>query len=422
VGQTKIRDRSAHIYRGRVTFDEHGGLPDGGPPDFWVGLSPHRDRLVHIIRHAAAEGDHLSTTLYHWLDGRLWTQNVHLVGHRGEVDVHLRAPLPALGPPRDEPLVEQIIDHAADVLLMTEASPLSAPGPRIVFANAAFARMTGYEVGEVIGLSPRILQGDGSEPEVLDFMGGKLRAWEDFEAEITNYRKDGKPFVVHLDIRSVRDPTGWVTHWVATQRDITPQRLSRAGLRPPASTERKSELRRLGHGLNDAHTTILGNVEVAREASPPGLRPLLEDIESAVVQAHQLTRRLFKLLGEGESEAGTSTGLSLLWMDDDPMVRSVAQRIGAARGWEVQVASDAEAVIREAGERSFDLIILDRFTLDGSSREDLGAQLRAMGVSSPILWAVSQRTGEEPLDPDCIGKPFRLAELDEVVRRLVILG
>ncbi|MEM1022212.1 MAG: PAS domain-containing protein [Myxococcota bacterium] len=417
---SEVRDRSGHIFRGRVLFGENGDLAQSEPEGFWRGLEPHRDRLIHTIRHAAAESEHIAATLYHWLDERLWTQNVHLVGRQGEVDVHFRAPLPSMGPARDEALVERVMAHAADVLLMTEATPLSVPGPRVVYANPAFTRMTGYAVEEILGLTPRILQGDGTEPEALDYMRTRLRAFEDFQVEVTNYRKDGRPFVVHLDVRAVRDGTGWVTHWVSTQRDVTPQRLSRAGLGLSAEApERRTDLRTLGHGLNDAHTTILGNVEVAKEAAPPSLRPLLDDVESAVVQAHHLTRRLFRLLGD-QSVSETESTLSILWVDDDPLVRTVAKRIGDARRWEVCTASDASEALERAAERSFDLIILDHSNGEEICGSQLQAQLRHMGVSSPILLAVSDRIGEESRGPDTIGKPFRLVELDAQVQRLLL--
>ncbi|MEP7089269.1 MAG: PAS domain-containing protein, partial [Nocardioidaceae bacterium] len=55
-------------------------------------------------------------------------------------------------------LFESIVVHATDVVLVTEAEPFDGPsgGPRIVYANPAFTRMTGYEPSEIIGLTPRV--------------------------------------------------------------------------------------------------------------------------------------------------------------------------------------------------------------------------------------------------------------------------
>jgi PAS domain S-box-containing protein len=52
----------------------------------------------------------------------------------------------------------QIVERAQDVIIVTEAEPLDEPGPRIVYVNPAFTRLTGYTPEEVIGRSPRFLQ------------------------------------------------------------------------------------------------------------------------------------------------------------------------------------------------------------------------------------------------------------------------
>ena len=44
-----------------------------------------------------------------------------------------------------------------DVVLVTEAEPIDLPGPRIVYVNEAFERMTGFAASDVIGSTPRIL-------------------------------------------------------------------------------------------------------------------------------------------------------------------------------------------------------------------------------------------------------------------------
>ena len=108
-----------------------------------------------------------------------------------------------------------------DVILITEAQPIDQPGPCVVYVNDAFTRMTGYAREEVLGKTPRILQGPGTNPETCAFLRRQLAAWKPVEVDLLNYRKDGTPFWVQLNIRPVADANGWYTHWVAIQRDIT---------------------------------------------------------------------------------------------------------------------------------------------------------------------------------------------------------
>ena len=55
-----------------------------------------------------------------------------------------------------EDLLGRIAEHTDDVILITGAEPLNRPGPRILYVNAAFTRMTGYTPDEAIGQTPRM--------------------------------------------------------------------------------------------------------------------------------------------------------------------------------------------------------------------------------------------------------------------------
>lgn len=121
--------------------------------------------------------------------------------------------------------------HANDAILITEAEPTNSPGPRIVYANEAFTRTTGYSADEIIGQTPRILQGPETEREPRDKIRAALRKWQPVQVELLNYRKDSTPFWVELSIVPIANERGWYTHWVSVQRDITERRQTEANLR-----------------------------------------------------------------------------------------------------------------------------------------------------------------------------------------------
>jgi PAS domain S-box-containing protein len=118
-------------------------------------------------------------------------------------------------------LLESVIVNANDAVLITEAEPVERPGPRIIYANAAFSRLTGYSLEEVLGKTPRILQGPKTNRKTLAKVRDGLKHWQPILVELINYRKDGSEFWVELSIVPVADQNGWYTHWVAIQRDIT---------------------------------------------------------------------------------------------------------------------------------------------------------------------------------------------------------
>ncbi|MEQ9815238.1 MAG: PAS domain S-box protein [Azospirillaceae bacterium] len=128
-------------------------------------------------------------------------------------------------------LLESSIAHLEDIVLITEAQPIDDPGPRIIFVNAAFERMTGYRSAEVIGKSPRFLQGPLTDRGELHRIRAALVAEKPVRAEVVNYTKDGTPFWLELDIVPVADETGRTAHFVAIERDVSERKRIELALR-----------------------------------------------------------------------------------------------------------------------------------------------------------------------------------------------
>ncbi|MBD1911740.1 MULTISPECIES: PAS domain-containing sensor histidine kinase [unclassified Leptolyngbya] len=117
-------------------------------------------------------------------------------------------------------LLESVVVHANDSILITEAEPLESPGPRILYVNPAFTRITGYLPEEVLGKTPRLLQGPNTDPATVARLRTSLHNWEATVVELLNYRKDRSEFWVELSVVPVMNQEGRYTHWIAVQRDI----------------------------------------------------------------------------------------------------------------------------------------------------------------------------------------------------------
>ena len=127
--------------------------------------------------------------------------------------------------PPDLAVLLAAIEASSEAILITSAD-VNEPGPRIEYVNPAFTLMTGYEAREVLGRTPRFLQGPQTDRDMLDRMRRALKAGERFQGEASNYRKDGSTYTVEWLISPVRDRDGRITHWVSAQRDITDRRAS----------------------------------------------------------------------------------------------------------------------------------------------------------------------------------------------------
>lgn len=123
-------------------------------------------------------------------------------------------------------LLESVITQTKDAVLITEAEPFDEPGPRIVYVNKAFTKMTGYEAEEVIGKTPRILQGPKSDFKELAKLSRAIRNWESYEITTINYKKNGEEFWINFTVSPVADENGWYTHWIAIERDVTESKLA----------------------------------------------------------------------------------------------------------------------------------------------------------------------------------------------------
>ena len=131
---------------------------------------------------------------------------------------------PARFPP-DLAVLLAAIEASSEAILITSAD-IEEPGPRIEYVNPALTRMTGYEAHEVLGRTPRLLQGPRTDRNVLDRMRMALASGETFRGEALNYRKDGSTYMVEWLIAPVGDGDGRITRWISAQRDITERRAS----------------------------------------------------------------------------------------------------------------------------------------------------------------------------------------------------
>ncbi|MEH1850423.1 MAG: PAS domain S-box protein [Nostoc sp.] len=118
-------------------------------------------------------------------------------------------------------LLQSVVVNTNDGVVITEAQPIGKPGPHIIYVNEAFTRITGYSPEEVLGKTPRILQGAKTSRVELDKVWNALSHWESVTVQVINYRKDGSEFWNEFSIVPVADQTGFYTHWIAVQRDIT---------------------------------------------------------------------------------------------------------------------------------------------------------------------------------------------------------
>ena len=118
-------------------------------------------------------------------------------------------------------LLESVVVHTNDAIVIANATPIDAPGPIIIYVNEAYTRITGYTLEESIGTNPRKLQNKNTDRKELDRFRKSLESWKPSEMTIKNSRKNGEEFWANVRVTPVANEKGEFTHWVSVQRDVT---------------------------------------------------------------------------------------------------------------------------------------------------------------------------------------------------------
>jgi diguanylate cyclase (GGDEF)-like protein/PAS domain S-box-containing protein len=137
-----------------------------------------------------------------------------------------------------EPAFRRYVEQCPDAVLVTDT------GGRIVYANPAFERMTGYTSSELAGRTPALLKSGMHEADFYRELWSALLAGREFRSLFANRRKSGEPYYEEKIIRPLFDADGRATHFVSFGRD---------------ATERAREFDRLMHAATHDSLTDLPN-------------------------------------------------------------------------------------------------------------------------------------------------------------------
>jgi len=215
-------------------------------------------------------------------------------------------------------LLKTAIEQSNESVMIMTAQP-DPPGPRIVYVNSAFTKMTGYAREEVIGKTPRILDGPKTDPAVLDRLRKDCAAGKVFNGETIKYRKDGSEFHLEWTAGPVRKERGEVTHIVATQRDVTERRRIEEALR-----RSEVEFRSL------FELSAIGMAQVSRD-----------------FKYFRVNRKFCQLLGYSEQELLRLTFLDITHPDDREVS---AEQVSAGFAGELAGAHLEKRYVRKDGE------------------------------------------------------------------------
>ena len=188
--------------------------------------------------------------------------------------------------------LETAVSRLNDMVVITEAQAFDEAGPRIVFVNDAFERLTGYSREDAIGKTSKLLWGPKTQVAELDRIRAAMKSWQAVRSELVLYTRAGKELWVETNIAPIADDSGKFTHWVAVERDITERR------------QQQQEI--LGLNIELEERVLLRTAELAsanRELESFAYS-VSHDLRSPLNTIHAFSQLLLKIDGNHVSERG----------------------------------------------------------------------------------------------------------------------
>jgi two-component system cell cycle sensor histidine kinase/response regulator CckA len=189
-------------------------------------------------------------------------------------------------------LRERAIETLTNGVVIADAQ---ASGNPIVYVNRAFEELTGYAANEVLGRSPTLLHGPGTDLTATAAIKDALARAEPFDGQLVAYRKDGTDFWSSVRISPVRDESGDVTHFVSIHTDETPRRRLEEQFLQAQKMDAVGRLAGgIAHDFNNVLLVIRGYSHVLMSMFGEAQEGWAEakEIETAATRASELIRQL----------------------------------------------------------------------------------------------------------------------------------
>lgn len=118
-------------------------------------------------------------------------------------------------------LLAQIAEVIDSAVLITRFGSLGQFDHRIIYANPAFSKLTGYKANEILGRSPDVLcDPRNSGDKILEFYS-KCMAGGRFNFEMGSFEKQGSELTLGVDVTPVIDETQGVHYYILTLKNLT---------------------------------------------------------------------------------------------------------------------------------------------------------------------------------------------------------
>ena len=306
----------------------------------------------------------------------------------------------------------QAVDQSPASVIITDTAG------SIQYVNRRFTELSGYSAGEALGRNARILKPPHAPTGLHRELWQRLLEGRVWQGELPNQTKSGAVRWHAMTIAPVRNPEGTVTHFLATQEDVTERKRAEQELR-----ERDERFRQLAENIrevffvvdvgltetlyiNPAYETIWGrSCQSVYEDPRSFIAPIPEEDRASLLASIGALRQ-GKQTGESEFRVVRPDG-EVRWVRSHAVavrdeqgetyrICGVAQDVTDRRQVQEEL-EESEALLRQLTEASFDAIFLSE---DGRVTEaNRGfADLFGITPSEVVGRPVAEFVAEESLE------------------------
>lgn len=207
-------------------------------------------------------------------------------------------------------------------MVVTDPTIINNP---IIYANAAFLEMCGYDREEVLGQNYHFLGGENTDPEVARKIDAALGARQNINIEVRFYTKDGRAIWVAQQVSTITDDQDRVVQHFSSFIDITHRKQSDDRLRR-MTEDLDRRVRARTKRLEQANERL--KEEVERRAALEGvLRAALEDKQEAVREKEFMIKEVNHRI-KNTLQAAQSLLLIQASQEDSERVKDALQSAG----------------------------------------------------------------------------------------------
>lgn len=148
------------------------------------------------------------------------TQDFWLANHRlqEEIELHKKTEY-------ELRKLSRAVESSPALIIITDAEGL------IEYVNPKFAQVTGYSLRELHGKTPRVLKSVETPAEHYQCLWETIKSGRDWLGEFHNRKKSGELIWVKASITPIADSGAQITHYLATEEDITDKKAAEEELR-----------------------------------------------------------------------------------------------------------------------------------------------------------------------------------------------